>query len=297
MERGARGELDGQRVLGEPGRMSLAQHRCCGDRAFLDGRKDRAQPGFLQLFELERRRRRHRHGLDRGLLRTPLGVGHRDWCARDVAPRLELLEPVGKGLARQVATGAGDLHERELQRQARVAALSHVLDGHGQEVDQTDHGRFAELIRLRAEPLAGLLGDGQRIRHLAHVLHEHQMTQMLEQVDDQAAEILSLLRELLHERESAGGVSVDDEVAEPEEGLLLHGAEQLEHRLHRDVLLRRRCELVERRHRVAERPACTARDEREGLIRDLDLLAIRHAAKQADELGETRAREHERLAA
>ena len=62
-------------------------------------------------------------------------------------------------------------------------------------------------------------------------------------------------------------------------------------------LLRRRCELVERRHRVAERPARAARDERERLIRDLDLLAVGDAAQQADELGETRAREDERLAA
>ena len=123
------------------------------------------------------------------------------------------------------------------------------------------------------------------------------MTQMLEQVDDEAAEILSLLRELLHECESAGGVPVDDEVAEPEQGLLLHGAEELEHRLHRDLLLGRRCELVERRYRVAERPACAARNESEGLIRDVDLLAVGHAPQQADELGETRAREHERLAA
>ena len=214
-----------------------------------------------------------------------------------MAPRLELLEPVGEGLAGQVAAGAGHLHERELERQAWVAALAHVLDGHGQQVDQPDHGRFAELIRLRAEPLAGLLGDGQRVRHLAHVLHEHQMTQMLEQVDDEAAEILSLLRQLFHERERAGGVPVDDEIAEPEQGLLLHGAEELEHRLHRDLLLRRRCELVERRHRVAERPACAARNEREGLIRDLDLLAVGDAPQQADELGQTRAREHERLAA
>ena len=42
------------------------------------------------------------------------------------------------------------------------------------------------------------------------------MAQVLEQVDDEAAEILSLLRELLEERQRAGSVAVDDEIAETE---------------------------------------------------------------------------------
>ena len=66
------------------------------------------------------------------------------------------------------------------------------------------------------------------------------------------AEVLALRRELLDERERAGGVVVDDEVAEAEERLLLDRAEQLQHGLHRDLALGRGGELVERRLGVAD---------------------------------------------
>ena len=69
--------------------------------------------------------------------------------------------------------------------------------------------------------------DAARLRHLAHVLDEHQVAQVLDQVEDEPAEVVALLRELLDEGERAGRVAVDHEVAEPEERLLLDRAEQL----------------------------------------------------------------------
>ena len=95
-----------------------------------------------------------------------------------------------------------------------------------------------QLVRLLAQPLARLLGHGQRVGHLAHVLDEQQVAQVLEQVGDEPAEILALLRQLLDERQRAGRVAVDDEVAEPEERLLLDGAEQLEDGLDRHLAAR-----------------------------------------------------------
>ena len=121
----------------------------------------------------------------------------------------------------------------------------------------------AELVRLRGEPLARLVGQRQRVRHLAHVLHEHQRAQVLEQVEHEPAEILALRRELLDERQRAGRVLVDDEVAQPEQRLLLDRAEQLQHGLHGDLALGRRRELVERRLGVADtRRARRARSAR-----------------------------------
>ena len=84
------------------------------------------------------------------------------------------------------------------------------------------------------------------------MLDEHQVPQVLEQVCDEAAEVLATLGELLEEDERARGVAVDDEVAEPEEHLLLDGAEQLQHVLHGHLPARRRRQLVERRDGVAE---------------------------------------------
>ena len=211
--------------------------------------------------------------------------------------RLELLEPVRDRLAREIGGGARHLHERELERQPRVAALAHVVDRDREQVDQPDHRRLAELVRLRAQPLARLLGHGQRLGHLAHVLHEQQMAQVLDQLRHEAAEIVALLGELLDERERARGVAVDDEVAEPEERLLLDRAEQLQHRLHRDLALGRGGELVERRRRVAERAARRARDERERLRRRVDALALGDARHHGDEILQARPLEDERLAA
>ena len=165
--------------------------------------------------------------------------------------------------ARQVGAGPRHLDERELERQPRVAALAHVVDGDREQVAEPEHGRLAELVRLRAQALARLLGHRQRLGHLAHVLDEHQVPQVLEQVGDEPAEILALLRELLDEDERARSVAVDDQVAEAEERLLLDGAERLQDVLDGDRALARRCELVERRLGVAVGAARRARDQRE----------------------------------
>jgi hypothetical protein len=108
---------------------------------------------------------------------------------------------------------------------------------------------------------------------------------VLEQVDDEAAEVLALLRQLLDERERSGGIAVDDEVTQAEQGLLLDRAEQLEDVLHADRALRGGGELVERRDRVAEAPARGAGDERQRRIRDVDPLAVCDPAQEPHELG------------
>ena len=108
---------------------------------------------------------------------------------------------------------------------------------------------------------------------------------------------MSLLREILDERQRAGGVAVDDEIAEPEQRVLLDGAEQLQHRLHRDVPLGRGRELVERRHRVAVRAARAARDQRERLVGRVDAFRVRDHPQHLQQLLQPRPLEDERLAA
>ena len=214
-----------------------------------------------------------------------------------MATALELLEPVRDGLALEVGRRARDLHEGKLERQARIAALAHVVDRDREQVAEAQDRRLAELVCLRAQPLPRLLRQGQRVGHLAHVLHEHHVPQVIEQLGDEPAEILALVGELLDEGERTGGVAVDDEVAEPKQGLLLDGSEQLEHGLHGHLPLGGGGELVERRDRVAEAPTRRARDERERGLRRLDPLALGDALQVADDLGQARTREHERLAA
>ena len=107
---------------------------------------------------------------------------------------LQQFEAVRSRFARQVGGRPGHLDERELERQARVAALAHVLDGHSQQVAKPQHSRLADLVRLLAQPLARLLGHRQRVGHLAHVLDEQQVAQVLEQVGHEPPEVLPLLR-------------------------------------------------------------------------------------------------------
>ena len=132
---------------------------------------------------------------------------------------------------------------------------------------------------------------------MTEVLHEEELTEMLEELLRQLAEILPALRELLDEHERPGDVVVDDGVAESEERVLLDGRPELEHVLRGDLLARRGGELVERRDRVAERPAGATRDERERGVGRIDSLPRADRAKDGDDLLEPRSLEGERLAA
>ena len=87
----------------------------------------------------------------------------------------ELLEHSAwvRGLARQLVTDATAADDTV--QDAWVAALAHVLDGHGEQVAEPEHGRLRNLLRLRAQPVARLLGDRQRARHLSQEVDEHQM--------------------------------------------------------------------------------------------------------------------------
>ena len=214
-----------------------------------------------------------------------------------MATVLELLEAVRDRLALEVGGGPGHLDERELEREPRVAALAHVVDGDREQIAETENRGLAQLVRLSAQAVPGLVGQRQRVGHLAHVLDEEDMPQVLEEVCDQPSEILALVGELLEEGERAGRVAVDDEVADPEQGLLLDGAQQLEYRLHGDLALGRGRKLVQSRDRVAEAAAGRAGDQREGCLRSLDALTLGDALQVAHDLGQPRARENECLAA
>ena len=100
---------------------------------------------------------------------------------------------------------------------------------------------------------------------------------MLEQLQNEAPDILSLLGQLLDMCERAGGVAVDDEIAEPEERLLVHGPQQLEHGLDGDLAAGRGGELVERRHRVAEAAPAARPTSGERGIGDVEPPRPRHA--------------------
>ena len=168
--------------------------------------------------------------------------------------------------------------------QPRITALPHVVDCDGEEIEEAQHGGLGKLVRLRAKALPCLLGDRQRIGNLAHVVDEQQVPQVLEQLGHEPPEILALLGELLDEGERTRRVAVDDEVAEPEERLLLDRSEQLHDRLHRDLALGRRGQLVERRDGVAEAAASRAGDEGERRLGRLDAFALCDPLQQADEL-------------
>ena len=152
---------------------------------------------------------------------------------------LEELDAVHERLAREIRRRAGHLHERELEREPRVGALADVVHRDCEEVDEPEHRRLGQLVRLLAQALLHLLGDRQRLGDVAHVLDEEQVPQVLEEVGDDAPEILALLCKLLEEEERAGRVVVDDRVAEPQERLLVDCADELEHRLRVDRVVRR----------------------------------------------------------
>ena len=95
---------------------------------------------------------------------------------------LEQLDAMCERLAREIGVRSRHLHDRELERQARVAALARVVDRDREQVDESQHGRLRKLVRLLAQELLRLLGDRKRLRHVAHVLDEQQVAEVLEQV-------------------------------------------------------------------------------------------------------------------
>jgi hypothetical protein len=127
------------------------------------------------------------------------------------------------------------------------------------------------------------------------MLGQHQLPQVLDQVDDEAAEIVAALRQLLDVRQCPRCVPVDHEVAEAEERLLLDRSEQLEYGLNRDLVSGRGGELVERRDRVAVRAAPAPCDEGERLVGRVDPLGVRDLAQHLDEILQARPLEHEGL--
>src|SRR5438874_8829477 len=158
MKSGVPRKLECQRVAGEAGRVGFAQHRCRRDRFLFYGREHGALPGFLELLEVDRRRLAGRRLLGpwHRLLHSPFGGSPQDGSGLD--PILELLEAVRRRLPRKVGRSPRHLDERELERQALIGPLAHVLDGHGEQVAEAEHGRLAELVRLLVQALAHLLG-------------------------------------------------------------------------------------------------------------------------------------------
>ena len=182
-------------------------------------------------------------------------------------------------LPREVGLRPGDLHDGELEGEARVGSLTDVVHGDCEEVDEPQDGGLGQLVRLLAQELLRVVGDGERLGHVPHVLDEEQMAQVLEQVRDEPAQVLPALRELVEEEERSGRVLVDDHVAEPEQRLLVDRADELEHGLRVDGVVRRGGELVERRDRVAEGTSGGARDQRQRRVLGLYALALSDPAQ------------------
>ena len=188
--------------------------------------------------------------------------------------RLQQLDPVSERLAGHVGGRSRHLDHRQLERQPRVATVTLVLHRQPEQVDQTDDGGLGQLLRLPAETLLRLLGERERIGHVADVLDEQHLPEMLEELVDERTEIVALLRERVERRQRARRVPVDDHVAQPVERLLLDRSAELEDGLHGDVTVGRGSELIEGRRRVAERAAGAACDQREGGVRRLDVLTV-----------------------
>ena len=136
MERRRLRELERQRVAGERGGMRLRERLPDRDRPLLDRRQDRAPPRFLQLLQLDARRLGGAGAGGGGARRARGSRSAARRTARRASPASEPLEPKSQRLARQVRRRPRHLDERELERQARIAALAHVVDRDGEQVDQ-----------------------------------------------------------------------------------------------------------------------------------------------------------------
>ena len=201
MELRARRELERERVAAQLRRMRLAQQRRGRDpAALLDGREDGARPGLLQLRELERRGA-DRHGNRRGAgsgsgtaaARRLLGLGR--WrparCRRGPAPAraarggTRSTRARGRWPGRVTLTSASSSGRRGSPpwRMSSTATAS-------RSISRRTVG-LPELVRLRLQPLARLLARRGASGTSPQMLREHELPQVLDQVEDEPAEVVA----------------------------------------------------------------------------------------------------------
>ena len=141
-----RGKLDHEPRAGQLDRAGLVQNRARRDGAFGDRWQDCLLPELLQLLQLERRAvvRLLLGGGGVGRGAEGLGLVRRRGRRRSLGcgvvglarAGLQLLQPVGERLAREVRSGTCDLDERELEREARVASLASVVYRQSEEIHE-----------------------------------------------------------------------------------------------------------------------------------------------------------------
>ena len=100
-------------------------------------------------------------------------------------PRQALVE----GLGREVAGGPARPDERQLQRQARIGALAHVVEHAAEEVDQPVDGRRLEPLGLACHAGPLVVGDGRFGRQLPELLLEEDQPKVGEEVGDERPEV------------------------------------------------------------------------------------------------------------
>ena len=226
--------------------MRLAQRRRRRDpAALLDRRQHGARPRLLQIRERDARRGRRREPSGAGAAARRLG---RSWLVTTChcgfwRGRREQRRPARARSNRNATdsrarSAAGRVTFTSASSSGRRGSPPWRMSSTATASRSINRSTVASPIWFAwaSSRSRRLLGHGHRGGNLAEMLDEHELAQVLEQVHDEPAEVVPALRQLLDERERAGGVAVDHEVAEREERLLLDRAEQLEHRLHRDVV-------------------------------------------------------------
>ena len=302
-------------------RPRLGDERRDRDRLAPDRVDDVPLPGVAELVELERRQG---GGVGagaavaatapaRGRRPPPARVGRRCGVGDDgeraprgrgspraapCGPRLEQLEPVGERVAREVGLRARDLDERELERQPRVAALAHVVDGDREQVDQAQHGRLGQLVRLLAEALARLLGDAAATRARGRRAARGGAGGDARSARSTSRPMSCPCSASSSIWTSAPAVSRSTIVSQSRKSESSSIPPTSWSTSWTEIVLPGRGgELVERRDGVAERAVRAARDQRERRVGRVDLLALADAPQHGDELLQARPLEDERLAA
>ena len=124
----------------------------------------------------------------RGPTTVPERAGDGAGAAAGAAAPARRLEPCDALLERlqlELAGGAADPHQRELQRQSRVGALAHLVVGVAQQVDEPVHVAGWQPVGLGLQPRALVVGRGDLLGRLAQLLAQEERAQVAEQVGDQ----------------------------------------------------------------------------------------------------------------
>ncbi len=212
-------------------------------------------------------------------------------------PALECVKASQHGIDRPLGARTCRTDECELERQARIASLAELVLDRQETLDEGGERPRWEHPGLLDDRGSRLRRSRHRRRQLSELARQEQRPQVVEQIGDEASEILALCHCRVEPAQGTGRIAGDDAVDQTANEGLVGDSEEDPGLFRGDRPVDGGRQLVELGHGVTEAPACRPRNDGEGGCVGLNALGPGDALEHLDQLVGGRTGKGERLAA